>query len=310
MIFNGVVALNEYRLPPRFSPSDLVLDVGAHIGSFAHAVVSRGGEHVLSIEPDRANCSLAAEHLKPYIDKGFVRLVEGAAWRSDPNDDALRFDGYHAFPKSFAGMQGILNTGNGSVIWGAGTPVAKLAFDDLIDAMTDGGAQRVRLVKLDCEGAEWPILLTSRRLHAIDAIVGECHEIGGEFLEISEDRPPQAPVFPCDRGARFTIDELVRFLEAEGFAVSVPPAPAARRRTRRTRLVLRRKTRREGLRRRRHHAHRHRLQRRRHGPDTRDAQRDAPAGGPARDSLSWHRVFRPDDPRSRSDHPSHQSQGR
>jgi FkbM family methyltransferase len=220
MIFNGVVALNEYRLPPRFSPSDIVLDVGAHIGSFAHAVVSRGGEHVLSIEPDRANCSLAAEHLKPYIDKGYVRLVEGAAWRSDPNDDALRFDGYHAFPKSFAGMQGILNTGNGSVVWGVGEPVAKFAFDDLVDSMTDRGRHRVRLVKLDCEGAEWPILLTSRRLHAIDEIVGEFHEIGGECLEIGEDRPPQTNVFTSDRVSRFTVDELVRFLESEGFEVS------------------------------------------------------------------------------------------
>jgi FkbM family methyltransferase len=220
MIFNGVVALNEDRLPPRFSPADIVLDIGAHIGSFAHAVATRGGEHILCVEPDRANCSLAAENLKPYIDRGQVRLVEGAAWRSDPNDDALRFDGYHAFPKSFAGMQGILNTGNGSVIWGVGEPVAKLAFDDLVDAMTDVGAQRVRLVKLDCEGAEWPILLTSRRLPAIDEIVGEFHEIGGEFLEITEDRAPQTHVFTSDRVARFTIDELVRCLEAEGFNVS------------------------------------------------------------------------------------------
>ena len=220
MIFNGVVALNEYRLPPRFSPDDLVLDVGAHIGSFAYAVVTRGGQHVLSVEPDRLNCSLAAEHLKPYIDQGHVRLVEGAAWRSDPNDDALRFDGYHAFPRSFAGMEGVLNTGNGSVLWGLGEPVAKFAFDDLVDAMTDGPARRIRLVKLDCEGAEWPILLTSRRLDAIDEIVGEFHEIGGTFLEISEDRPPQTQIFTSDRIVHFTIDELVRFLEAEGFDVS------------------------------------------------------------------------------------------
>ena len=41
-IFNGVVVLNEYRLPERFAPGDIVIDVGAHIGSFAEAVVSRG----------------------------------------------------------------------------------------------------------------------------------------------------------------------------------------------------------------------------------------------------------------------------
>ncbi|HJZ76249.1 MAG TPA: FkbM family methyltransferase [Vicinamibacterales bacterium] len=220
MIFNGVVALNEYQLPPRFVPADIVLDVGAHIGSFAYAVVSRGAEHVCCIEPDRENCALAAEHLKPYIDRGFVRLVEAALWRSDPNDDVLRFDGYHPFPRSYLGMEGIVNTGNGSVVWGEGRPVDKVAFDDLVDSATQRGARRVRLLKLDCEGAEWPILLTSRRLHAIDEIVGEFHEIGGSFLEIGEDRPSATPMFRHDRFARFTIDDLIRYLEAEGFRVT------------------------------------------------------------------------------------------
>jgi hypothetical protein len=35
MIFNGVVLHEEYRLPPCFAPADVVIDVGAHIGSFA-----------------------------------------------------------------------------------------------------------------------------------------------------------------------------------------------------------------------------------------------------------------------------------
>jgi FkbM family methyltransferase len=220
MIFNGVVVCNEYRLPARFAPTDIVIDVGAHIGSFAYAVVMRGGEHVYSIESDRANCACAREHLKPYIERGHVQLMEGAVWRSDPNDDELRFDGYHAFPRSFAGMEGILNTGGGSVMWGGGDPVAKIALDDLIGLATDQGDSRVRLLKLDCEGAEWPALLTSRRLHLIDEIAGEFHEIGGPFLEISEDRPSRAQVFHTDRVAGFTIDELVRTLQEAGFQVT------------------------------------------------------------------------------------------
>jgi FkbM family methyltransferase len=219
-IFNGVVELNEYRLPACFASTDIVIDVGAHIGSFAYAVVTRGGEHVYSLEPDRANCACLRENLKPYIEKGYVQLIERAVWRSDPNDDELRFDGYHPFPRSFAGMEGILNTGSGSVIWGAGDPVEKISLDDVIDLATSHGERRVRLLKLDCEGAEWPALLTSRRLHLIDEIVGEFHEIGGLFLEISEDRSPTSPVFQTDRIARFTIDELVRSLEAAGFQVT------------------------------------------------------------------------------------------
>jgi FkbM family methyltransferase len=220
LIFDAVVAQNEYRLPERFEPGDIVVDVGAHIGSFAYAVALRGGKHVWSIEPDRTNCALAAGHLRPYVDQGYVRLIHAAVWRSDPNDDELRFDGYPAMPRSYPGMAGVVNTGGGSVVWGVGEPVAKIAFDDVVDLATNRGQRRVRLLKLDCEGAEWPIVLTSQRLHLIDEIVGEFHEFGGPLLEIGENRPSDAHVFRSGRVAGFTIEEFARFLRDAGFGVT------------------------------------------------------------------------------------------
>ena len=121
-IFHQVVRVNEYRLPERFAPGDIIIDVGSHIGSFAQAVLSRGCRSLYCIEPDRSNFEIAAANLQPYVDGGCVQLVRGAAWRSDRNTDQLYFDGYHPFPKSFMGMQGVVNTGNGSVIWGAANP--------------------------------------------------------------------------------------------------------------------------------------------------------------------------------------------
>jgi FkbM family methyltransferase len=219
-IFNGVVVFNEYQLPVRFEPGDIVIDVGAHIGSFAHAALSRGCENVYCIEPDRTNFEIALENLRPFIEKGCVRLVNAAAWRSDPNTDELRFDGYHPFPESYTGMEGITNTGNGSVIWPSGEPVAKVAFDEIVDLVTNRGERRVRLVKLDCEGAEWPILLTSQRLDLIDGICGEFHELGGEFLEISEERLMKEPIFSQGGSAKFTVDLLVSCLSDAGFTVT------------------------------------------------------------------------------------------
>lgn len=220
MIYNGVVGHNEYHLPERFSPSDTVIDVGAHIGAFAHAAVQRGCRQVHCFEPDGDNCHGAETHLRAYIDAGWVRLSRAAMWRSDANDDQLRFDGYQMFPKSFTGMEGILNTGNGSVLWGTGDVVAKIALDDVIDEIVGDGTGRIRLLKLDCEGAEWPILLTSRRLHLIDEIAGEFHELGGRYLEIGEERPATPIVFQSDRVTSFTIEELARVLSEAGFAVS------------------------------------------------------------------------------------------
>ncbi len=219
-IFNIVVLFNEYRLPDRFAADDIVIDVGTHIGSFAHAVLSRGCENVTCIEADLANFEIAAENLRSSIENGHVQLVRGAAWRSDRNSDALYFDGYHPFTESYPGLEGIVNTGNGSVIWRSGEPVAKIAFDEIVDRATNHGEHRVRLLKLDCEGAEWPILLTSQRLGLIDEIRGEFHEIGGQFLEIGEDRAGQQPVFSFANVEKFTIDVLVDFLRDAGFVVT------------------------------------------------------------------------------------------
>src|SRR5262245_20643832 len=99
-IFKGVFVTNEYELPPRFLDSDVVIDIGAHIGSFAHAAVQRGCRRVHCFEPDADNCRRAETHLRSYIDADWVRLSQTAVWRSDANDDRLRFDGYQPLPKS------------------------------------------------------------------------------------------------------------------------------------------------------------------------------------------------------------------
>jgi FkbM family methyltransferase len=219
-IFDGVVRHNEYQLPDRFTPLDTVIDVGAHIGTFAYAVIDRGCRHVYSFEPDAENCRMAENHLSQYIDAGWLRVTQKAVWRSDTNDDELRLDGYQKFPESFPGMEGILNTGSGSVLWRNGDAVAKIALDDAIDEITANGKRRIRLLKLDCEGAEWPILLTSRRLDLIDEIAGEFHEIGGSYPEIHENRPEAPLVFQSDRVTGFRIEELARVLTEAGFDVT------------------------------------------------------------------------------------------
>jgi FkbM family methyltransferase len=218
-IYFLVVHANEYRLPDRFERDDVIVDVGAHIGAFTWAALQRGSRRVHAIEPGAENVGLASEHLRPFIERGEVTLVHGAAWRSDDNDDVLRFEGHPRF-RGFPGLEGVVNTGGASVCWSReGEPVPKIAFDPLILEATDGGRRRVRLLKLDCEGAEWPILLTSRTLHLVDEICGEFHEIGGEFLEIDQAADPRGPIFRFDGIERFTTDVLRRRLAEAGFEV-------------------------------------------------------------------------------------------
>jgi hypothetical protein len=41
-IFLSITEYNEYELPDRLPADSVIVDIGTHIGSFCHAVLSRG----------------------------------------------------------------------------------------------------------------------------------------------------------------------------------------------------------------------------------------------------------------------------
>jgi FkbM family methyltransferase len=196
-IFRHVVIDNEYRLPERFDAGDILLDVGAHIGSFALAALQRGAGRVYCCEPDRDNFRLLEHNLSPYHPR--VSLLAGAVWRSDQ-------------PAATLGLHNPLDPRNTGAcrLTADGHNTAAFAFDDLVDQLTQDG-RRLRLVKLDCEGAEWPILLTSRRLGRIQAFCGEYH-LG-----------PLPGLFRVPGFAAFGVEALVRCLSEQGFRVETQP---------------------------------------------------------------------------------------
>jgi FkbM family methyltransferase len=198
-IFRNVVVENEYCLPSHFEPHDVILDVGAHIGSFAYAVLTRGTGMVHCCEPDAGNYQMLSHNLAPYRER--VQLHQCAVWRSDVDVEALCLHNPH-------------DSANTGAVQVAATPTAQsvrvLALDDLVEdaAGTDG---RIRLLKLDCEGAEWPILFTARALDRIDAICGEYHL--GPYPE-----PFQVAGFPL-----ITPEVLRQFIADHGFSVVIEP---------------------------------------------------------------------------------------
>lgn len=189
-IFLHVVADNEYRLPPSFSPSDLILDVGAHSGSFALAALRRGAGRVVCCEPCPDNFALLRHNLAPFGKRAV--LLNCAVWRSDQPAQRLRLFN----PVSQA------NTGAVQARPGTCGPAADaVPFDDLVAELTVGG-RRLRLVKLDCEGAEWPVLFTSRRLGAIDELCGEYHlpPLSGPWPGLPEPSTASLQARLCELG--------------------------------------------------------------------------------------------------------------
>jgi FkbM family methyltransferase len=203
-IFATVHDGNEYRLPDHLERDDLIIDIGMHIGSFCYAAVQLGSHNVHGFEAERGNYNCAMHNLRCFADR--VRLYHQAVFRSDRGGDKLYHGGYNGDGK---------NTGGGSVMWATtGEEMDVVAFDEVLRHLTENGRRRVRLLKIDCEGSEYPILLTSRSLHLIDHIHGEYHEIA------PKDIPPSSRIEGIEG---FTRHVLVRHLEDAGFEVELCP---------------------------------------------------------------------------------------
>jgi FkbM family methyltransferase len=199
LIWACVNQMNEYELPDSFAPTDLILDVGAHIGSFSFACLRRGAGAVVAFEPDPGNYDMANLNLSRFGAR--ARVVPAAVWRSDVPARKL----------SLLASDDHANTGGGGVIGAEGT-VDALPFDDVLaDILDRARVNRVRLLKLDCEGSEYPILLTSRKLHLVD-------EIRGEYHESDQPIPDWSRVGGCNRFDRYTLRTA---LEAQGFRISL-----------------------------------------------------------------------------------------
>jgi FkbM family methyltransferase len=190
-----VALCNEYRLPPSLAPDDVVIDIGAHIGSFSYAAYQRGSRQIYAFEAEPDNYAAMRANLSGH--EG-VELAQRAVWRSDVAVATLKLT-----PSAEAA-----NRGGGSTIWGKGAEVDAVPFDAVVDAATDGGKQRVRLLKIDCEGSEFPILMTSNRLHLIDEIAGEFHEYGNDDATRERTGVQEA-----------TLEALTSKLEAGGLQV-------------------------------------------------------------------------------------------
>ena len=200
VIYTNVVERNEYRVPQNLSGA-IVIDIGMHVGAFSHLALSSGAAELYGFEPEAANYACAAHNLTPFA--GRTHLRSCAVWRSDADAPALHF---------FRSTDST-NAGGGTLIWDTDGPMVEaVRFDDVIDQVTHGGQRRVNLMKIDCEGAEFPILLTSRRLGDIDRIVGEYHELRADEL-------PRHVRIPGV--SQFTIEVLATHLEQFGFVVAI-----------------------------------------------------------------------------------------
>ena len=197
-IYNSVVTQNEYRLPKALQLDAVVVDIGVHIGSFSHLALTRGAGAVFGFEPEPSNYACARQNLAPFGDG--VHLYNHAVWRSDVPGQHLPF--YASSDPKMPGGDADLGERRSARQGGA-------VRRDRRPRQPRRGV-RISVLKVDCEGAEFPILLTSRLLDRIDRIVGEYHELRAQL-------PAHVRIPGYNE---FVIEGLAAGLERAGFAVS------------------------------------------------------------------------------------------
>lgn len=205
-IWTEVYFHNQYNLPALL-PSDVVVDVGAHTGAFTCACLSRGARRIIAFEPDPDSFTLAMCNIQEYLDcleiAASVRVHNSAIWRSDREDilsiTRTRFaEFYHSYHQA---AQSTLFSDRDTV------PVHSVGLDNILRPL-----RTVALLKLDCEGAEWPILLTATQLGRVRRLLLEVHSIPWKSYELGRSIP--ADLF--SEFGHYTIEDLKLHLQEFG----------------------------------------------------------------------------------------------
>jgi len=198
-IVDSIYRDNEYRLPTDRKDIDLVIDIGAHIGAFSKAAVIRGATKIIAIEADLRNFELAKQNLVAEIEQGRVELIKFAVWRSAQSHQVY-------LSKNYYENSNFINTGSKKISESNdGTPIATTSLDEILDSAELPDDPKI-LVKLDCEGAEWPILYSFEQFDKIHAICGEYHQSPGCFEKVvdnvidSEHMPRDLKKHPSKNG--------------------------------------------------------------------------------------------------------------
>lgn len=187
-IWTSVVNDDEYRIGTLL-PEDVVVDIGMHTGSFCARAFIAGSRRIYGFEADEDNCRLALANVGGMAQIHHIAVTRSDARKTDP-----------VFYSGHIPMEHELNTGVGNVFAPSGTPVETLDFDDIL-----GQLGPTRLVKMDCEGSEWPILYTASRLLNVAEFVGEWH------LTMRPGFAQEMGLPPCD------LNTLRAHMEKEGF---------------------------------------------------------------------------------------------
>lgn len=189
-IFNDIWLRQVYCAAQDIREGDVVIDIGAHIGLFSLFAASRGAR-VLAFEPFPENYALLAENVAANGMEDRISAFNLAVWESR---EVIKLHRSHG------------GTGSHSA-FGSSTDAIPVKCTTLAAIFEQHHIERCRVLKIDAEGAEYPILYT-----APASILSRIEMISLEWHETADGEHPS-----------YEHLQLREFLEERGFHVESPP---------------------------------------------------------------------------------------
>ena len=171
-LLKAIFEEREYADYFPFYEDAVILDVGAHVGYFSLFASINSGSHarIIAVEPDEKNYHTLQRNV---IDAQRKNIEALHIALSDHNGDVELFQGNsvnHSLISNYA-----LNEGRRSK-----TTVKSLTLDEM---MKRTQIDHVDFLKLDCEGAEYAILLNTPQ-----EVFNNIHAISMEFHDLKDVR--------------------------------------------------------------------------------------------------------------------------
>ena len=202
-VWRHVYGHNEYGLLD--AEDKTVVDVGANIGAFTCLAADRGASRVIAIEPFAPNFEILQANAGAY---DTVSLVQRAfAEESSQTVTMPNVTEHIEARRAVRGVHGV----NFAIVQAAGTGSDSVQTISLRDVLAEYELDRVNLLKIDCEGAEWAVFaaLDAETYARIGEICGEYH-LYPDYMQVVAGEPTAW---------------LRSRLEREGFAVELEPHP-------------------------------------------------------------------------------------
>ena len=167
--FWGILAdvfINQVYAPTNFTihPADIVVDVGAHRGGFTSFAARHTSNTVLAFEPDPINFSLLQKHIKQ---NNLQNVIAYNAAVGGESGKSKLYISSSSSRHSLYSNQALINDNFPQI------DVSVLSLDECLEKL-----ELVHLLKMDCEGAEFGILMRAedKTLNKIQKLVLETHD--------------------------------------------------------------------------------------------------------------------------------------